>query len=205
MTKRKSLKKCNWCEEMKADVIDGCCPECGERNPWCTICNERQDEDHPCRHLYQDDDSLVFVGSGSDEWDPKTDFGLKPSFFALLCRLGCASTIRRTIAAGQWSMYSISNMLGPEDWCIDIPGPRPGVLGPSIGRRVTHNRDGSIISDAIVDKTKLGVCWLASLDHDRTPDANKFTLYLIDEFLAGRKAARHQSDPSDPSSRKESQ
>jgi len=175
-----ALQECLACGQMKPDVIDGYCDDCDRQWPYCTICKERMHVDNTCRHLWYDEESAIVMGPGSDEWSWQDDPGVKESLFALLGRIRHARGIRKTILAGRFRLRSISNMLGPEDWECYL------VSGASIGRSITYNRRGRIISDEIVERDKSGMRWLAAVHKNDVPWLNELTVQWIDEFLASR-------------------
>ncbi|HUU97489.1 MAG TPA: hypothetical protein VM487_17270 [Phycisphaerae bacterium] len=181
-----ALQECLACGQMKPDVIDGYCDDCDRQWPYCTICKERMHVDNTCRHLWYDEESAIVMGSWQDDPD------VKESLFALLRRIRHARGIRKTILAKKFKLTYRAYMVGgPEDWECYL------VTGASIGRSITYNRRGRIISDETVERDKSGVRWLASVRENEVPWLNELTVQWIDEFLATReKRQRKINEPN---------
>jgi hypothetical protein len=172
---------CEHCGE--SDIVigkeDERCDECSGRFIHCDICDEEQFDEHPCRHVFRDEN---FEWQGSGVW---VNEALKPTVFKLfdLMPAGFPSDLKVAILSGKFYTFLSAPMIGS---------------GGSLTMNGMPDRDGKFMvlawgSEMIkvgegehAEETADAYHWLASLYQDRTPEANAATITWIDEYLSAR-------------------
>jgi hypothetical protein len=176
---------CRWCgDEGQVFADNDLCEDCDSNVCHCSICDEEQHYQSPCRHLFQDE-NFEWCGSGCR---PDGD-GLKQPFFALLRHMpeGFADDLRTAIQSGEFHTWIVAPMIGGGGalYLYGMPDREGMWTLTDWGDALIEIGEG----DA-AEETVDGYRWLASLYNDKTPDANKTTVAWLDEWLATPKTAR---------------
>lgn len=175
------IGECEHCGDDGVVFIDNNrCQECDGQFIHCSICNEEQHRDDPCRHIFQDE-NLEWHGSGSGSWP----IDIRKPFLDLvrLMPSGFAPDLREAILSGRFYTWLMAPLIG-SGGCLELSG--------------MPDRDGRFMEfswgDAMIgvgegeqaEETSDGYHWLASLYKDKTPDANRITVAWLEQFLSAQ-------------------
>jgi len=169
-----TIGACSWCGDEDVEIYKDTkrCEECDSKFTMCSICNEEQNEDNHCRHIFQGDD-FEWRGSGA-YMDP----ALKEPLFRLfdLMPWEFPADLRTAIRSGKFYTWLMAPMIG-SGGILELNG-IPLEREHDYGKRmiaIGHSEEG--------DESGDGYRWLVSLYEHETPKANALTIKWIDEYL----------------------
>ena len=166
------LGTCKWCETRGEVFKDNLlCETCDSDTVYCNICKCRVSYDDRCRHVFQDN-YCEWHGSGIDACDEC----MFVPFKRFLAALGedFARDLKSAIQSKKFHTWIVAPMIGGGGIlslygmpCRDDWGDRIIALGTGVKAKE--------LSD--------GYHWLASLYNDKTLEANRTTIFWIDQWL----------------------
>ncbi len=166
-------KRCQCCEELNADVIDGLCGECdGQHMTRCYICKENVYRDQFCRHIFWTENGDVGSGTYETDWENAKPWVLA---FCDLVPFWIVKGMREGIANGRFYLFYMCSMLGGHAH-IEAHGVGYHMLW------LHDHFDQRIVSEEQRD----GLQWLFTLYEKDTEKANATTVGWLDEWLSRR-------------------
>lgn len=172
------LGTCKWCET-KGDVFKDSllCDYCDSDTVYCSICKSRTSYESKCRHVFQDN-WCEWHGSGIDGRDDRM---LVP-FKRFLSVMGeeFARDLKSAIQSKKFHTWIVAPMIGGGG-ILSLYG-----MPDRDGRHMLHDWGDKIIElgeGPRAEELSDGYHWLASLYNDKTPVANRTTIFWIDQWL----------------------
>jgi hypothetical protein len=176
--KQTRRKRCEYCNELADDVIDGLCGECdGQYMTRCYVCNCNVSRDEYCRHIFWTEDGDVGTGTYDTDWS-----NVKPWLFKFLDLIpsDLVRAIRAGIIAERFYLQYSCSLLGgyAHIWASGVP-------------MLYHSLDGYFDQRSFTKEARDGLQWLLCLYKGDAKKGNAQTVAWLDEWLLSR--ARHET------------